>query len=118
VNENKSLSLKLFLSDICHSGEKSLKHRLNCLPVTVFGSPGSGGQKVLISLEKEFSGRHREDLSRCRIINAKQSESRAKVHSSNRRVGRLRTSALLEVSKTSSFVGVCGNGVVNPGKLW
>jgi hypothetical protein len=41
-----------------------------CHPIQV---TGSRGQKVLFSLEKEFKDGHREDLSRRRLFNTKQS---------------------------------------------
>jgi hypothetical protein len=49
-----------------------------CRNVTGFGSPGSGARRFLVSSEKEFKEEHGGDISRSRIINAKQSESRAK----------------------------------------
>jgi hypothetical protein len=48
----------------------------------------SGVQKFLVSLEKGFKDKHRGNLSR--FINAKQSESRAKVHPPEDRVGRFK----------------------------
>jgi hypothetical protein len=39
-----------------------------------------GARKILVSLEKEFKHSCRGDLNRSRFINAKQSESKEKVH--------------------------------------
>jgi hypothetical protein len=46
---------------------------------------------------------HRGDLSRSRFINAKQSESKAKVHPPGERVDRLKKEHYSGGSKTSSF---------------
>jgi hypothetical protein len=59
-----------------------------------------------------------EETSRSRLMNANRSESRAKVHSPDGRVGRLKKgSTALEVPRPQAFIGVCRHGVVSPGEL-
>jgi hypothetical protein len=72
--------------------------------VTGFWALHLGVRKFLVLLEKEFKDGHRGDLSRGRfIINAKQSQSKAKVHPPDGRVGRIKSQHYAGGPKTSSF---------------
>jgi hypothetical protein len=58
----------------------------------------------LVSPEKEFKDRHREDLSKSRLLKVKQNKIRAKVHPPNVR------NTALEVLRPQAFIEVCRQG--------
>jgi hypothetical protein len=79
--------------------------------------PRSRSQKVLSHWRKKFKDRHRGYLSRSRVINVKQSESRAKVPPPDGRMGRLKKEHCAGGTKTSSFNWGSGDMKVSPGEL-
>jgi hypothetical protein len=70
----------------------------------------TGSGSFLVSLKKKFMDRHREDLSRGRFINAKQSKSKTKVHPPDRREAGSRRSTVLGGPKSQADSGVSEHG--------
>jgi hypothetical protein len=91
----------------CGSRQASLRGGI----VTGFGSPAPGARKFLVLSEKEFKDGHRGDLNRSRFLNAKQSESKAKVHFPQEGTLRWMSQGL------KLLLGSADMGVVSPGKL-
>jgi hypothetical protein len=73
----------------------------------------SSGQKDLGLVEERFQGWRQRRLRQNRFVSAKGREGKAKAHSPDGRVGRLKREHRPGGPKTASFYWVCGQGQVS-----
>jgi hypothetical protein len=70
----------------------------------------------LVSSGKEYKDGDRRDLRQSRFIDAKQSESKAKIYLQSGEWTGSRRSTALEVTRPQAFIEVCGHGTVQSWK--